>query len=70
MAAESEKTRTERDSMACAPREELELLVGGIQAMVTELDWFESKASGRAIDLDALSPPAWRGSGELLWRQR
>ncbi len=45
-------TRTEARALACAPREDLELLVGGIQAMVAELDWFESKASERAIDLD------------------
>ncbi len=45
-------TRTEARALACAPRQDLELLVGGIQAMVTELDWFESKASERAIDLD------------------
>ncbi len=43
---------TEARALACAPREDLELLVGGIQAMVAELDWFESKASERAIDLD------------------
>ncbi len=45
-------TRTEARALACAPREDLELLLGGIQAMVAELDWFESKASEREVDLN------------------
>ncbi len=32
-------TRTEARALACAPREDLELLVGGIQEMVAELDF-------------------------------
>jgi thiaminase len=53
-------TRTQARALACAPREDLELLVGGIQAMVAELDWFESQASERAIDLDVPLHPTAR----------
>jgi thiaminase/transcriptional activator TenA len=59
-------TRTEARALACAPREDLELLVGGIQAMVAELDWFESKASERAIDLDVPFHPTARAYIEYL----
>ena len=59
-------TRTEARALACAPREDLELLVGGIQAMVAELDWFESKASERAIDLDVSLHPTARAYIDYL----
>ncbi len=59
-------TRTEARALACAPREDLELLVGGIQAMVAELDWFERKASERAIDLDAPLHPTARAYIDYL----
>ena len=59
-------TRTEARALACAPREDLELLVGGIQAMVAELDWFESKASERAIDLDVPLHPTARAYIDYL----
>ncbi len=59
-------TRTEARALACAPREDLELLVGGIQAMVAELDWFESKASERAIDLDLPLHPTVRAYIDYL----
>jgi len=59
-------TRTEAGALACAPREDLELLVGGIQAMVAELDWFESKASERAIDLDVSLHPTARAYIDYL----
>ncbi len=58
--------RTEARALACAPREDLELLVGGIQAMVAELDWFESKASERAVDLDAPLHPTARAYIDYL----
>ncbi len=45
-------TRTEARILACAPREDLELLAGGVQVMVAELDWFERKASEREVDLN------------------
>ncbi len=59
-------TRTEARALACAPREDLELLVGGIQAMVAELDWFESRASERAIDLDVPLHPTARAYIDYL----
>ncbi len=59
-------TRTEARALACAPREDLKLLVGGIQAMVAELDWFESKASERAIDLDVSLHPTARAYIDYL----
>jgi thiaminase/transcriptional activator TenA len=59
-------TRTEARALACAPREDLELLVGGIQAMVAELGWFESKASERAIDLDVPLHPTARAYIDYL----
>ena len=59
-------TRTEARALACAPREDLELLIGGIQAMVAELDWFERKASERAIDLDAPLHPTARAYIDYL----
>ncbi len=59
-------TRTEARALACAPREDLELLVGGIQAMVAELDWFESQASERAIDLDVPLHPTARAYIDYL----
>ncbi len=59
-------TRTEARALACAPREDLKLLVGGIQAMVAELDWFESKASERAIDLDVPLHPTARAYTDYL----
>jgi thiaminase/transcriptional activator TenA len=58
--------RTEARALACSPREDLELLVGGIQAMVAELDWFESKASERAIDLDVPLHPIARAYIDYL----
>ncbi len=59
-------TRTEARALACAPRQDLELLVGGIQAMVAELDWFESRASERAIDLDVSLHPTARAYIDYL----
>ena len=59
-------TRTEARALACAPREDLKLLVGGIQAMVAELNWFESKASERAIDLDVPLHPTARAYIDYL----
>ncbi len=44
--------RTEARILACAPRDDLELLAGGVQVMVAELDWFERKASEREVDLN------------------
>ncbi len=58
--------RTEARALACAPREDLELLVGGIQAMVAELDWFESMAPERAIDLDVPLHPTARAYIDYL----
>ena len=59
-------TRTEARALACAPRDDLELLVAGIQAMVAELDWFESKASERAIDLKVPLHPTARAYIDYL----
>ena len=58
--------RSEARALACAPREDLELLVGGIQAMVAELDWFESKASEREIDLEVELHPTARAYIDYL----
>ncbi len=58
--------RTEARALACAPREDLELLVGGSQAMIAELDWFESKASERTIDLDVPLHPTARAYIDYL----
>jgi thiaminase len=44
-------TRAEARVLACAPREDLKLLAGGVQAMVAELDWFERRVSEREVDL-------------------
>ena len=59
-------TRTQARALACAPREDLELFVAGIQAMVAELDWFESKASERAIDLEVPLHPTARAYIDYL----
>ncbi len=58
--------RTEARILASAPREDLELLAGGVQAMVAELDWFERKASERAIDLNVPLHPAARAYIDYL----
>ncbi len=44
-------TRAEARYLANAPREDFEILVQGIQAMVAELAWFEGKAAERGLDL-------------------
>jgi thiaminase len=59
-------TRAEARTLAIAPREDLELLGGGIQAMVAELDWFERKASERTIDLDVPLHPTARAYIDYL----
>jgi thiaminase/transcriptional activator TenA len=46
-------TRTQARTLASAPREDLELLAGGVQALVAELAWFERNASEREVDLKA-----------------
>jgi thiaminase/transcriptional activator TenA len=45
-------TRAEARYLATAPREDFELLAGGVQAMVAELEWFERKASERDLALN------------------
>lgn len=45
--------RTQARTLASAPREALELLAGGVQALVAELDWFERQASEFEVDLTA-----------------
>ncbi len=59
-------TRTEARILASAPREDLELLAGGVQAMVAELDWFERKASERGIDLNVPLHPTARAYIDYL----
>jgi thiaminase/transcriptional activator TenA len=53
-------TRVQARYLAGAERQDLELLASGVQAMVAELDWFERKASERAIDLGAPLHPTTR----------
>ena len=59
-------TRAEARFLAGAPREDLELLASGVQAMVAELDWFERKAAERRIDLDMPLHPTARAYIDYL----
>ncbi len=59
-------TRAEARAFAVAPREDLELLVAGIQAMVAEIERFERKASERAIVLDVPLHPTARAYIDYL----
>jgi thiaminase/transcriptional activator TenA len=59
-------TRAEVRYLANAPREDLELLVQGVQAMVAELAWFERKATERGLDLAAPLHPTTRAYVDYL----
>jgi thiaminase/transcriptional activator TenA len=59
-------TRVEARFLAGAPREDLALLAGGVQAMVAELDWFEQKAAEREVDLAAPLHPTARAYVDFL----
>lgn len=65
-------TRAEGRYLANAPREDLALLAGGVQAMVAELEWFERKASERQLALNAPLHPTARAYVDYLhalaWR--
>jgi len=59
-------TRAEGRYLANAPREDLQLLVQGVQAMVAELAWFERKATERGLDLAAPLHPTTRAYVDYL----
>jgi thiaminase/transcriptional activator TenA len=60
-------TRAQARYLAAAPRQDLELLASGVQAMVAELAWFEDKATERAIDLGARLHPTTRSYIDYLY---
>ena len=60
-------TRVEARYLAGAPREDLALLAAGVQAMVAELDWFEEKATERALHLGAPLHPTARAYIDYLY---
>lgn len=59
-------TAAEGRYLAHAPRKDLEILAQGIQAMVAELAWFESKAAERGLDLSAPLHPTARAYVDYL----
>jgi formylaminopyrimidine deformylase / aminopyrimidine aminohydrolase len=54
--------------LARAPRAAQAVLAGGCVALVAELDWFESQAAGRGINLEQPALPATLAYRELLGR--
>lgn len=59
-------TRAQARYLAAAPREDLGLLAGGVQAMVAELDWFEAMAAERGVDLRVPLHPTARAYIDYL----
>ena len=59
-------TRAQAHYLAGAARQDLELLASGVQAMVAELGWFETKAKERGIDLDAPLHPTTKSYVDYL----
>ena len=59
-------SRAEGRILAHAPREDLEVLAQGIQAMVAELGWFERKAAERGLDLATPLHPTARAYADYL----
>ena len=51
---------------AQAPRADQSLLVGGLAALATELDWFEGHLRARGLPLDAPLQPTNRAYGDFL----
>jgi thiaminase/transcriptional activator TenA len=59
-------TQAEARYLANAPREDFELLAGGVLAMVAELEWFERKASEHKLVLDVPLHPTARAYVDYL----
>jgi thiaminase/transcriptional activator TenA len=59
-------TRVEARYLAGAPREDFEVLLQGIEAMVAELAWFQDKAAEAALDLTAPIHPTARAYVDYL----
>ena len=54
--------------LARAPRSDHRVLVGGLVALVEELEWFGEQASSRGLRLAVLPLPATRAYADLLLR--
>jgi thiaminase/transcriptional activator TenA len=59
-------TRVEARYLANAPRQDFEVLLQGMEAMVAELAWFERKAAEVALELTALIHPTARAYVDYL----
>lgn len=59
-------TRAEARYLAGAPRQDFEVLLQGMQAMVAELAWFEEKAREGSLDLEAPIHPTARAYLDYL----
>lgn len=59
-------TRAEARYLANAPREDFELLLRGVEAMVAELAWFEEKAGEMSLELGIPIHPSARAYVDYL----
>jgi thiaminase/transcriptional activator TenA len=59
-------TRVEARYLANAPREDFEVLLQGMEAMISELAWFERKAADAALELTAPIHPTARAYVDYL----
>lgn len=58
--------RAQSGVLAAAPRIDMTVLAGGLVALVEELDWFETVAERRGLELDAMPLPANRDYAAFL----